>query len=415
MIKKIISHPLFSGSALMVGGSLLVNGFNYIYHLAMGRLLGPIDYGVLASIFSLLYLTSVVPISSSFAIVKFVAAAKTSHERNVIYSGINNLVWKVAVVFFIVLVLSAASIAKFLHIENVINVALVGPIVFLSLITLVNQASMQGILKFFGVVGPNFVSSVIKLMVGLFLVILGFSVGGALWGVLISVFLAYLLSEVLRSGHFEKVDNTKFKTGPFLNYTFPVLLQALAFTSVFTFDLILVKHFLPSFEVGIYAALSTLGKIVYFSAQPITAAMFPIVSGREARGESYKKVFLVSFFLTIFISFSVVAFYYFFPDLAIVTLYGKEYLAAKSHLVWMGIFIAIYTIDYILTNFLLSINETRIVVLPVLASLGQIIGIIVWHNNISEVIRVSIFAMLALLICLALYLGYNQYNNLHEK
>ena len=39
-------------------------------------------------------------------------------------------------------------------------------------------------------------------------------------------------------------------------------IQALAFTSFFTTDLILVKHFFPPFEAGIYAALSTLGKII---------------------------------------------------------------------------------------------------------------------------------------------------------
>ena len=60
----------------MVGGSMLSNVVNYLYHLAMGRILGPVDYGILASLFSIFYIIGIVPLSSSVSIVKFVSTAK---------------------------------------------------------------------------------------------------------------------------------------------------------------------------------------------------------------------------------------------------------------------------------------------------------------------------------------------------
>ena len=58
-LKNYLVNPLLLGSTLMIGGSMGVNVINYVYHLVMGRLLGTADYGVVASIFSLLYVVSI--------------------------------------------------------------------------------------------------------------------------------------------------------------------------------------------------------------------------------------------------------------------------------------------------------------------------------------------------------------------
>lgn len=415
LTKALITHPLFSGSALMIGGSLGINAINYVYHLLMGRLLGPEGYGVLASLFSILYIISIVPMSSSFAIVKFISSAKDAKERTAIYLAIKKLLWKIGGAGFIVTILLSPAIADFLHIPEKLSVFLIGPIIFFSLITLVNQASMQGILRFIGLVGPNLASAVAKLVLGVSFVLLGLSVTGAVGGILLAAALAYLLSVRLKGDLFSQKTSRKFEITPFLKYALPVLLQALAFTSFITIDVVLVKHFLPPFEAGLYAAISTLGKIVYFAAQPITATMFPIVAGKRAKGERYKNIFYAAFFLTVFMSVGIVLFYYFFPKIAIGLLYGEKYLSASAELVWIGAFMAVYTASYILVNFLLSINRTKIVVLPLLAAIAQAVGIIFWHGSILQVIQVSLVATLALFAGLSLYLGHYQFRKIYAK
>lgn len=392
-----------------------VNAINYLYHLVMGRLLGPVNYGSLASIFSILYIISIVPVSSSFAVVKFISSAKGARERASFYYSVRKLFFYIAVFSTIGMLVASPDIAKFLHVDEVSAVVLVGPILFFMLVTLVNQASLQGILKFIGVVGPNLVASIGKLALGTIFVILGFSVTGAIWGVLLAAIMAYFISTKLLNGITTAAEIKKISLKPFLNYAFPVLLQALAFTAFFTVDVILVKHFLPAFEAGLYAALSTLGKIVFFAAQPITQVMFPIVSGKRAKGERYREVFLASFFLTVFISVGILVFYYLFPDIAIGLLYGKAYLAARGELVWMGAFMVTYTASYIVVNFLLSINRTKIVALPLLAAIGQAVAIWVWHESILQVIQVSLVAMLAMFSGLALYLGYGRFQKMYDK
>src|SRR3989344_3528886 len=115
--KEIVKHPLFTGGSLMVGGGMAVNLINYLYHLVMGRILGPADYGVLASLFSILYITSIVPVSTSFAIVKFISSAKTLVQRRIVYKSINSAVFLFTLLTALVMALSSSLISDFLKID----------------------------------------------------------------------------------------------------------------------------------------------------------------------------------------------------------------------------------------------------------------------------------------------------------
>jgi len=407
-ISSIVHHPLMSGGMIMVGGNMAVNVINYGYHLIMGRVLGPVDYGVLASIYSILYLVGVIPSSASVAIVKFISSAKNEGEVYSIYKSLSVFVLYLAVFMSVALFIFSPLIAGFLHIDNIWTVSLVSLVLFFSLITLVNQATSQGLLKFIGSVGPNFISAILKLILGIALIWLGWSVFGAIVGIVVGAVVSYLYSMRFVKKILKESKIKKFNLKPFFAYAFPVLVSALAFTSLFTSDVILVKHFFSPFDAGIYAALSTLGKIIFFAAAPITATMFPIVSGRKARGEAYQKVFLASLGLTALMAIVITGFYWLFPNIAIGVLYGPAYLSAKFELVWMGIFILFYTLSSLLVNYSLSIGNIKVVVFPMLAACLQIPLLWVFHGSILQVIQISLTLTLLVFLSLAFYLGYNR-------
>lgn len=366
------------------------NVVNLIYQVGMGKILEPADYGTLLSLYSILYILSIVPTSSSISIVKFIAGAKDEKERSGIYHGINKFVLYVAGVGAILIIILSPLIAKFLNIKDVFSVILTAGVFFLSIITLVNQASLQGILKFMGVVAPSFVSSLGKLILGVIFILIGLSVRGAMLGVVIGAGLAYLLSVGMIDGHFQKKLEINLDMGKFLRYSRPVLLQALAFTSLFTLDVILVKHFFSGFEAGIYATTSTLGKIVFFAAAPVASVMFPHITGRHARNEKYYGLLFGSIGMTFLISLGVVVCYLLFPNLIISILYGSKYIQAVPILFPMGLFIAFLTMSNLLVNFFLSVDMTKIVIIPLAIAILQIISIWLFHSSLSEVIMISL-------------------------
>ncbi len=116
-VKSVTSNPLFSGGMIMIVGSMVVNAVNYLYHLLMGRVLGPEQYGALASIYSVLYIISVVPQSSSISIVKFISRAKNRSERVHVYNSIHALTKKIAIIGTLALLIIAPIERQFLNID----------------------------------------------------------------------------------------------------------------------------------------------------------------------------------------------------------------------------------------------------------------------------------------------------------
>lgn len=396
----------------MVGGNMAANAINYLYHLVMGRVLGPADYGVLASLYSILYLAGIIPISTSVSIVKFVSSAKENQLYS-IYRAIKSFVFRLAITISILFLVLSPLVAHFLRIENVGSVALIAPIIFLTLVTLVNQASSQGLLRFSGTVIPTLISSSIKFGLGVLLVLAGWSVFGAVFGIVLGMGLAYLYSAWFIAKVLVKGKVGKYNLKPFLTYALPVLFQALAFTSIFSTDVLLVKHFFDPFAAGIYGALSTLGKIIFFATSPVTATMFPIVSKRKSVGESYHKVFFLAVVIVLSVSAAITLFYFLFPTFAIRALYGSAYLAAESALVWMGVFISFYSLTSLLVNYSLSLGRSKIIIFPLLGALFQIPLIWIWHGSLLMVIQVSLGITILMFLGSLTYLGYNRLLSRH--
>ena len=197
-----------------------------------------------------------------------------------------------------------------------------------------------------------------------------------------------------------------------LMFTIPVFIQNFATTSLYSSDVILVKHFFSSHDAGIYAALSTLGKIIFFAAGPIGAVMFPLVSKRSAKGENYKRVFKFSFVATVFLSGAILSVYLLFPSLAIQLLYGSLFLEASSLLLWFGIFITFFTLASLIINYTLSLGRTRVVIFPAIAAVFQIVLIWFFHDSLFSIILISILVNALLLVALLIYSIYS--NNGHK-
>lgn len=402
-IKQIIKNPLFSGSAVMIIGTNATNIINYIYHLIMGRLLGPSSYGELSALFSLVGLLGIISVALNLVIVKYISSAHSKGEVNGLIQWFTRYVFFIT--FFVFLVIAAVSpmISSFLKINNTFLVILVAVMFVFGLLSAVNKAALQGLLNFNKTVITVLLENSTKLLLGILLVYLGFSVGGAMAALVVSALFGFLLSRQFLAPYFEKVANINLNLRQLATYIIPVFLQSIAITSLYSSDIVLVKHFFNSHQAGLYAAISTLGKIIYYGAGPIGLVMFPIVSKRESQGQSHQKVLIYSLVLTCILAFGVLGAFALFPSIVIRILFGSSYLEAGSLLVWFGIFITLFTLSVFLINYSLSLKQTKIVVLPILAAVIQIIGIGLFHNNLYSVVMVSIVTCSLLLISLSLY------------
>ncbi|MBU2591915.1 oligosaccharide flippase family protein [Patescibacteria group bacterium] len=408
---KFFKTKFFKGSLFLFASSTLTSAINYFYHLLLGRMLGPADYGTLASLISLTYLLGIPSAALSLVIMKFISSFHGKKKFVNIYYFVHRLVGKLfRLEIFLApcLLIASPLVAKFLHTGSFLTVFLIFASSLIGVLSLVNNSALQGMLRFGCLSFLGIFSSLVKLLLSVLTVLIGWRVFGAslsffltaLFGLALSRF---FVGRVLRKPKAAVNLDVNFDKRALVKYALPVLFSTAAFTSLYTTDIILAKHFLVETEAGFYAGLANLGKIVFFASGPIFSVMFPLISRAFERGKNYRKIFGTSFLVVLSISLAVVLSYFIFPELMVKILYGDQYLPAARYLPLFGIFLGFYSLSYLTVNFFLSIREVAVVLFPVAAALVQILAILFFHQSLSQLISVSIFVLGILLALLLLY------------
>jgi O-antigen/teichoic acid export membrane protein len=226
---------------------------------------------------------------------------------------------------------------------------------------------------------------------------------GAMFGLLLSIITGCLISFIfLRKYLSIKLSANIDKKGVVV-FTIPVLIQTISMTSLMSIDLILVKHFFSSFDAGVYAAVSTMGKIILFASAPVATVMFPVITKKYSLGENFSKIFFLSLCATLAVVMGVIFLYYLFPYFAMGMLYGDKYFSGITLLVPYALYTGLLSLVGLYTNLYMSINHNKIMVLPLLAAIMQFLAINLLHNSIQEVIWVSVGVAALLFILLSVY------------
>lgn len=402
--KELLVNPLFAGSAVMVVGSNLVNFLNYLYHLIMGRLLGPSLYGDLTSLLSFIGLTLIVPTSLGLVIVKFISSAKRKTQISSLLLWLTKKAFLAGGLLMFLTLAASPLITSFLSLTNGL-----WPIFFIALTfafalpATLFRSVLQGLLRFDKFLVSLLVDTGTKLFLGVFLVVLGFSVAGAMAALVLAATLGLLVSLHPLKDYWRVLKREEIHLKPMAKLSLPVLIQSLAATSLYSTDLLLVKHFFKPFEAGLYGAVSMLARIIFFAAGPVSAVMFPLVSRHHARGKPLEKVFFLSLGLSLVVVIPILSVYWLFPEVTIFILYGQEYLAASNYLIWFGIFMALFTLSSLMVNFFLSVGKTYVVLISLTAAVSQAVLIFFFHSSLFQVITISMGISSLLLVILLLY------------
>lgn len=392
----------------MIFGSNAVSFLNYLYHIVMVRLLGLANYGELAAIISLVGLLGVIPGSLNLVVIKHISSARNDKEVSSLINWLKMKVLIISLVFSFIILLVSPFISSFLHINKTYFLVIVAISLFFSIQSLLNRSILQGLLKFKEFVVSMLVENSVKIVTSFLLVYFSYQVGGAMVGLAVSALIGWHITNLFLRYTKQQTNTITVDTKQVIVSTVPIFLQSIAITSLYSSDVILVKHFFSTYDAGIYAALSNLGKIIFFGAGPIGAVMFPLVSKKSVKGEGYKQIFIYSFFATLLLALSIVLAYWLFPGFAINLLYGKLYLGAESLLVWFGIFISFFTLATLFVSYNLSLGKNSVVILPLIAALTQILLIWFFHSSLFLVIIVSILVTALLLLSLLIYSIYEK-------
>jgi O-antigen/teichoic acid export membrane protein len=411
-----LKHELVSGSLFIFSGSILGNFFAFLLNVFLARNLAD-DYAIFAALTSVIILASIPVTSMNAVIVRFAAdyfVKKQDDKLKTLYLLFLKFVLGLSLFAILIFFIFSNPLKNYLKIDDSWYMIATGFVIASYYLSALNNAFLQGMLKFKFISFLSISGSLIKLISGVVLVYAGYKVFGGLGALFLMAFGSYLiafmpLTKILK----EKASGKKISLDikQIFNYAVPTLIAILFLTSFTSTDIILVKHFFAPDAASSYAKISLMGKIIFYFTAPIPMVMFPLLVKRHATGVNFNNIFYLSLILVIVPSIIITVFYYIFPNFVLnVSLGGGEVLYFSKYLGMFGLYLTIFSLVNVCVNFFLSLNITRVFIPVVITAILQIILIYIFHSDLYHIIGVSIIS-LTILFAFLVYMFLKKYGN----
>jgi len=410
-LKNLITHPLISGSTIIFIGSMLANVFAYLFNLSMGRLLTVQDYGLLTSLVSIVSLFAIFQGSLSGIFTRFAARFKANDNTKAFSSLLLNgmkFTFIIAAVIFIFFAVSLIFLPSFLKVQNPLLLIIVFATIFFSIFSSIAFGVLQGEMKFYLLSFLNALGPFLKIALGVLAILVGLKIFGVIVGIFLSVFIPTLIAFafVLKKHPFQRnngVDETDF-VKEFKNYSFYFFLATLGITIISNTDIILVRHFFNETISGQYAALSLMGKAIFYVTSPIYFVFFPLITHKREKNESVLNTLLLAASIVVLCSVGLSFVYFLFPHFVLSIFFpAQAYAILAPYLGPYSLYILLFSLAYLFNNYFLSIGETKIYKFNLFAGAFFVLFIVLFHQSLYQVIGILFVISFLLLVSYLLY------------
>src|SRR3989344_2413420 len=353
----LINKGVVKGSIALLIAFNIYNALNFFFHFAMVRMMSIAEYGVLASLFSIIYILAVFTESIQTVITKYTAKEQNKGKlKNILKKSFKKSIF-IAVILFIIYIFVAIPLSLLMKIDYKLMI-LNGGMIILAFLSPITRGILQGKKKFNALGFNMIIEAVSKFIIALILVFIGLSVYGAIIGTILGVGIAFGLS-FLNIRDIMKVKEEKASTEGIYGYTKPTFFIIFAILAFYSIDIIIAKIFFPEEIAGAYAIASILAKIIFFGTQPISRAMFPISVENNLEEKKSNNAFMNAFVILFLGIIAALAVFYFFPDFIIKTFSGKDINAAARIIFYLGIAISLVSLANLVLLYKLSIGKIK--------------------------------------------------------
>jgi O-antigen/teichoic acid export membrane protein len=393
---------VLSGTFVLLSASGLATAINFAYNIAVARFLGPTAFGHATAVYTLLILISAVTLSFQIVSAKVVAQQSSLEGKSAVYRGFHKSAWACGIAVALLLLVFQRAIADYLNLPSPILVALlaIGVAFYVPLGS--RRGYIQGAYGFHRLATNLVLEGLVRLGGSLLSIALGFGVQGVIAANAAAIAVAYfaaapkLAAAVPHELHIPDA--------------FREALQAIVFFAgqalINNCDIVLVKHFFPSTEAGLYAAVALVGRVIFAFSSAVVNTMFPLVAGTRDEERKGHRVLLTSLLLVLGIGSSLalglrlapagIWTAFFGPQFAIVGEYGLPYLLALYAATTVVYSLSVVVIAYEMSYKIANTSWVQ------LAFSGVVVaGICRFHSSLQQVIWIQLVLMVVLLIVVA--------------
>jgi len=384
--------------------ALVVNGGNYLYNLALGRILGPEQFGDAAILITFLLVLSFMAMTFQLTTAKFSVLFESKVRSNFIpmmyqYAGIIGLFFAVLMVVF------ASELQVIFHTQSQLMFVFFGigvPIYFLMSVC---RGVFQGSKKFEQLAVTYQKEMISRLLITLtFLVLLDLPSS-------IIIAIGISCSFLIGMGRFSWKDSALVKkhslaAAPtkrvqkfFMLTAFYELTQIIINNS----DILMVKHYFDAYEAGLYASLALIGRVVYFVAWMFVMLLLPKVVELHKEGKNTSGMLSQYVAYIVGLSMAIVAGCYWFPEFVIHSMFGSGYRSIAPLLWKYALATSLFAISNIFAYYFLSLDQYVPVLLSGILGIAQMVLVVFFHEELAQVVTMQILAMMLLLLVQLVY------------
>ncbi len=402
-IKELFRSKLASASALLMISMTVVNAGNYIYNLIMGRWLGPSLFADLSLIVTLLLVVTFLTAPIQMTTARYSAIHTADGDLKALAS-IRRFIWRAAaglgLTLTVLFIAFAPLLQNFFHTQSSLPFIIFGAALPFSLLQGVERGILQGQTRF-GILAASYqVEMWTRLLVSIGLVAMGLSVNGAVIGISLSFVFTWLTARLAVKNLFTKEDISKEIRAELITFAMPVLVSQLGQILINNSDVILVKRFYAPEQAGQYAALALIGRIVFFATWSVVTTMFPIVAQKQKMGEAHEHLLWLSLGIVLAVSAPIVLLTLVIPEWIVKILFGAQYLGIAPLLWLYALATSLYAMANVVIMYRLSLGKGAETRFAIAAGVVQVLGIILFHQTLAQVVYVQVVVMAVLFLSL---------------
>jgi O-antigen/teichoic acid export membrane protein len=369
---------------------------NLLYNILIVRLLGASGFGHASALYTLLMLMTAITLSFQILASKFIARSSETVVREQIYSSLLRRAWQVGLGIALLIAAGSAYLQSYLNLPSQHDLLLLAIAAAVYIPLGVLRGRMQGLYNFRGLAVNVVVEVAVKFGAAMLLLHVGMGVTGVMTAALLSIIAAYLASE---PGARYRATTGSVRIAPF-GEGMQAVLYFIGQVILSNLDILLVKHFFPPPEAGIYAAVALVGRVVFMLSWSVVSSMFPVSAShphrKGGRSALYTALLLVGTVTSIFIAAVALA-----PETLWTLLLGKPFLLNTSFsalLTEYAVMTGIYCIAVVVMMYEISRRTGAAAWLQLGASV--LLAGAIWrhHNSLSQVILVQVLVMCGLLV-----------------
>ena len=401
-------------SQVFMLSALVVNIGNYLYNLALGRLLGPGAFANAAILITFLLILSFMAMTLQLSVAKFTgsfdtekkdAFLKYSRKWSLIIGGIVG-----SLIFF-----SSHELQSWFNTDSANMFRIFGLGVPIYFLMSVNRGFFQGEQEFIKLSITYQGEMLSRLFLTLvFILFLPFESSELVsLGILISLVPGMLPFKRIKTKVLPMLE--KAEIAHLKKFILVTAFYELTQILINNGDILLVKHFFDSHAAGLYSSMALIGRAVYFVAWMFVMLLLPEVVKRHKEGLDTKNIFFKYLGMISALVTAVVITTTLFPNLIIQVLFGSAYSEVAGMLWKYALASALFALANVFVYYFLSLDRYLPVAVSGVFGVLQLTVIFLQHNSLEMVVEAQIYVMLGLLILQSGYFLYQNKTSIHRK